>query len=378
MSALDVFIIGGGPAGATAAIALAENGLRVALAEKKAFPRETLCGEFISPEAQQILFHYGLKEAFFSLKPNPITRLGIYSPDMKIQSPLGFTGYGLKRGALDELLMVRAAAAGTEIFQPAEVTALKQIEGAYDISLRYEGALLHVKAVNVIAAWGRQNPLDRSTGRILKSQRYVYNAVKYHLPAELLKSSRSDEIGLFMCDDIYCGINHVNDNDAAICFIERHRAQEDISVKDRLKELGEKNSQFREILPGIDDVLCRKAYGTGNIYFGKREIIKDGMFIIGDSARVIAPLAGDGISMAVRSGRMAAEAICAWVNDTRKHSSLYYENQYKKQWAKMFTRRVRAARLVQSVVFNERMLDTGLKTLNRFPYLLETLIRITR
>ncbi len=50
MNELDVIIVGAGPAGAGAAIELASRGARVLIAEQKRFPREKLCGEFISPE----------------------------------------------------------------------------------------------------------------------------------------------------------------------------------------------------------------------------------------------------------------------------------------------------------------------------------------
>ena len=46
----DVVIVGGGPAGTSAAIRLASGGAHVLLAEQKKFPRAKLCGEFISPE----------------------------------------------------------------------------------------------------------------------------------------------------------------------------------------------------------------------------------------------------------------------------------------------------------------------------------------
>jgi flavin-dependent dehydrogenase len=50
MSDFDAIIVGGGPAGSSAAIHLAARGAHVLLAERERFPRAKLCGEFISPE----------------------------------------------------------------------------------------------------------------------------------------------------------------------------------------------------------------------------------------------------------------------------------------------------------------------------------------
>jgi menaquinone-9 beta-reductase len=51
----DALIVGGGPAGATAAILLAQTGWRVAVAEKKPFPRRKVCGEFVSATSWPLL-----------------------------------------------------------------------------------------------------------------------------------------------------------------------------------------------------------------------------------------------------------------------------------------------------------------------------------
>ena len=48
----DAIIVGGGPAGSSAAISLAEGGARVLLLEEKRMPRGKLCGEFITPECR--------------------------------------------------------------------------------------------------------------------------------------------------------------------------------------------------------------------------------------------------------------------------------------------------------------------------------------
>src|SRR3954468_14284206 len=56
----DIAIVGAGPAGSSAAIRLAMAGKRVVLFEKAKFPREKLCGEFISPECLEHFTELGV------------------------------------------------------------------------------------------------------------------------------------------------------------------------------------------------------------------------------------------------------------------------------------------------------------------------------
>jgi flavin-dependent dehydrogenase len=59
MTAWDIAIIGGGVAGSTAAALLAQHGLQVILIEKGTFPRQKVCGEFLSPEGADVLSRLG-------------------------------------------------------------------------------------------------------------------------------------------------------------------------------------------------------------------------------------------------------------------------------------------------------------------------------
>jgi menaquinone-9 beta-reductase len=72
-SRYDIAIVGAGPAGSTAALYLARMNFRVCVIEKMPFPRETLCGEFLSREVTRILGDLHLNEGFLSLQPNPLT-----------------------------------------------------------------------------------------------------------------------------------------------------------------------------------------------------------------------------------------------------------------------------------------------------------------
>src|SRR4026209_1203731 len=66
-SRYGVLIVGGGPAGSTAAILLSKAGWSVALIEKASFPRPKVCGEFISAASFPLLFELGVGKQFVAL-----------------------------------------------------------------------------------------------------------------------------------------------------------------------------------------------------------------------------------------------------------------------------------------------------------------------
>ncbi|MDQ5836879.1 MAG: FAD-dependent oxidoreductase, partial [Acidobacteriota bacterium] len=80
MSDFDAIIIGGGPAGASAAIHLAARGARVLLAERKKFPRAKLCGEFISPECLEHFTRLGVLERMKEAGGARVSQTVFYAP----------------------------------------------------------------------------------------------------------------------------------------------------------------------------------------------------------------------------------------------------------------------------------------------------------
>ena len=60
--AIDVLVVGAGPAGSVAALVLARAGARVALLDKARFPRDKACGDFVGPRGLQVLADLGLPE----------------------------------------------------------------------------------------------------------------------------------------------------------------------------------------------------------------------------------------------------------------------------------------------------------------------------
>src|ERR1043165_733123 len=115
----DVVIAGGGPAGASAAIHLAARGARVLLAEQKKFPREKLCGEFISPECLEHFTRLGVLERMNEAGGARASQTVFYAPSGRgLAVPSAWFGggeggaLGLSRAEMDARLLARAKEAG--------------------------------------------------------------------------------------------------------------------------------------------------------------------------------------------------------------------------------------------------------------------------
>lgn len=112
--AVDVCVVGGGPAGAGAAVALARSGRRVALVEQRPFPRDHL-GESLSPGVWPLLESLGVPRDAVESVGVPVSTAGIrwQSPD-DVPTPID-GGLTVDRGTFDALLVEHARAAGVVV-----------------------------------------------------------------------------------------------------------------------------------------------------------------------------------------------------------------------------------------------------------------------
>jgi menaquinone-9 beta-reductase len=130
----DAPIVGGGPAGATAAILLAQAGWTVAVAEKKPFPRRKVCGEFVSATSWPLLRELGVAESLLAQSGPEIRRVDLYvgetilAADMPSpQDKLEGWGRALRREHLDSVLLARSEDAGADVVQPWTLFRVQRI-----------------------------------------------------------------------------------------------------------------------------------------------------------------------------------------------------------------------------------------------------------
>ena len=125
---VDVFVIGGGPAGLATAIAARRRGLSVVLADGAVPPIDKPCGEGLMPDAVEALHQLGITipegEAY------PFRGIRFVSDGIRAEAafPRG-TAYGIRRTGLHRVMLDHAAACGVHMLWQAAVTGLHP-EGA--------------------------------------------------------------------------------------------------------------------------------------------------------------------------------------------------------------------------------------------------------
>ena len=138
MDKADVIIIGGGPAGCSAALGLNQLGYHVILCDQAKFPRDKICGEFISPAADPILDRLGVLDDIEALAPKRLKGVAISSYEGEelvidypcqpgqIERP---TSLSVPRYELDSLFIEQVRRVGVEIREQNKITDFLFEEG---------------------------------------------------------------------------------------------------------------------------------------------------------------------------------------------------------------------------------------------------------
>jgi len=161
----DVVVVGAGPAGAAAAITLAEAGRHVVLVDKAAFPRDKICGDGLTTGALRLLEGLGVEPGAIA-SWTPVTDVHISSPSGRVATfplPRGRGAYAViaRRTDLDAAIVDRARAVGAVVVEKAEVVGADDNGDRVTLTLA-DGAT--VAAPYVIAADGMWSPLRKLLG----------------------------------------------------------------------------------------------------------------------------------------------------------------------------------------------------------------------
>ena len=388
----DAVIIGGGPAGATAALLLARAGWSVALIEQAEFPRRKVCGEFLSAATVPLLRDLGLAESFLDLAGPEIRRVGIFSGDQAVtaEMPLatGQPGWGraLGREYLDVLLLDRAAASGAVVWQPYRAIAVQGTPGAFVVS---------ATASTGVAA-GRQTRLELHARMVIDAHG-SWNAGPFPTEPVRTAAGPSDLFGfkarftksrlqpglmpLLAFPGGYGGMVHTDhDRISVSCCIRRdrlercRRGQPGMAAGDAvLAHITRHCDPARHALEGaeLEPDSWRSA---GPIRPGIRMGRRAGVFPVGNAAGEAHPVIAEGISMALQSGQLLARCL----TDAPGVSGFSRTAvEYDREWGRAFSWRIRAASVIAHWAMRPAAVSVTLPLLRAFPLVLTEGARTT-
>ena len=378
-----IVIVGAGPAGTSLAIRLALKGISPLLIERESFPRQKLCGEFISPECLSHFSDLGVSDSMLSAGGDHIFETRFYEPDGKsISVPSKLFGGGsalsLSRARMDLNLLDRAKAVGVTVLEETKAAGLSRTNDRFwELKVRHSnGTNSEIEADIIIDATGRAGAISKlleqkSSNRDSKPGRNSYVGFKSHLHNVHLEKGRC-EIYLFRGG--YGGLSSIEDGLANHCFLVKSEiVREFESDTGRLlQELIFKNKRACETLK--DSAAATKYMAVAVDSFGANNLSPAaGIFAVGDSAAFIDPFTGSGMLMAFESAEILAACI------SRGHSAFKaLSADYHRVHNQTFSRRLRISSLLRRVAFSPYFAKSAISILGFSKLSRELLVRATR
>ncbi len=384
----DVAIVGAGPAGSSAAIRLAQSGLKVLLVEQKKFPRDKLCGEFISPECLTHFEELDVLDEMTIVGGVRLDRTVFYARNAKsVIVPCEWFGagshaLGLSRTEMDNQLLARASEAGADVLEETQAVGLLFDNAKVcGVQLRNKSRkTFNVKAALTIDATGRARILARQIEKATDNgtrNRADFVAFKTHLESANIPDGDCE---IYAYRGGYGGCSRVEKGFHNLCFIIAAKVAKKYGgdAAEMLKNVVFENERATRSLRDARPVKDWLAVPIES--YGRAEIAPaDGLLTIGDAAAFIDPFTGSGILLALESAKIAAGVITNELLKPETHRSFTaLAHNYQTQYAAAFDRRLRISSFVRHTAFVPLLAEFVIKTLALSDRLTCLLARSTR
>ena len=338
MTAYDVVIVGAGPAGAAAAILTARAGFSTLVLERVRFPREKVCGDCLNPGAWKVLDRLGVSEVIDRLpsaKLRSVSFLDLDGRPIRFELPNEARGErGIRRKFFDDALVNQAISSGAEVRFGNPVV---RVEEGWTVKTDVET----VRARFLVAADGRNSSVARLLADFprTKSDRV---ALQTHFSTD-----SGPHVTLQLCRYGYLGLATIGEGLTNLCLVSRPENIERFRLEAAAKfGLGSEH-RWQSITP-----LTRSPIRAR----------RPNLLYIGDAARVVEPLTGEGILYALHSGVLAADAIGRAVADSSDPAV-----HYAQQREKIYRRRLWVNQLARLAVLHPRISNHFLRVLKSNP-----------
>lgn len=295
MRRTDALIVGGGPAGAAAALRLAALGHAPELIERERAPRDVVCGGFLGWDALALLRRIGVDAA--ALGARPIERVRLIGAGRTVEARLPHAAAGLSRRTLDTAL-IDAATRGSGVRRGVVAREIDPVRRVVRINEE------EIAADALLLATGKHD-LRGAARRGVGKQGAV--GLRSALPASAsLRQALDGVVELHLFDGGYAGLLLQEDGSANLCLSVERDWLAAGGVAALIAALAERNPVLGD---RIGSVPHEWAAIAGVPYGWRAKVGEPGLFRLGDQAAVIASLMGDGIAIALASGIGAADAL---------------------------------------------------------------------
>jgi flavin-dependent dehydrogenase len=351
-------IVGGGPAGAAAAISLARFGIEPELIERNAEPHDVVCGGFLGWDALDALAKLGVDSA--ALGARPITRLRLVSAAARVDSPLPRPAAGLSRRTLDAALLQAAGQAGARI---SRGRAARAADPARRIVRLDDGEEIETEAL--LLATGKYELRGAARARDTSGDPVGLRSAL--APSPSLDRALEGAIELHLFDGGYAGLLLQEDGTANLCLsVARARLKQAGGVEALVDEIAAESPALRERMTQSEPSAWLAVSGVP--YGWRASGTAPGVFRLGDQAAVIASIAGDGIAVALASGLHAAATLAGGGG----------AEAYQRSFSRLAARPVAIAEMLRWAAEHRRPRALMMRLLGAAPRLPALAARLTR
>ena len=364
-----IIVIGGGLAGLTSAILLAKANFDITLIERKQYPFHRVCGEYISNEVLPFLKSIGFNPEDYGAAQ--INRLKVTSTSgNSLNSQLDLGAFGISRYQLDQSLYQIALKEGVKFMLNHKVLDVNFNDELFEVELSNQV----LTADLVIGSFGKRSNLDQKLQRKFFYQRSPYIGVKYHIKTDFPDN-------LIQLDNFkggYCGISKIEQDLYCLCYLAQNKyVKEYGSVKAMEENILYQNQHLKHVFQNSQFVWSQPEV-INEISFERKSLIETHILMCGDTAGMIAPLCGNGMAIAIHSGKILADSIiknCSIGID--KNIRFNLEQQYQIAWNNQFATRLKVGRGIQNLFGNNFLTQMAINGLNLFPTLAKQIVKRT-
>ena len=286
-------IIGGGPAGSSAAVHLARQGVRVTLVEARRFPRVKVCGEFVSPAATAFLEDLLPPDHLRDIGARRVRRFVLEVNRRERALELRQPAWALSRGSLDQALLEVARDAGASVIEGASVRSVEYTDEFVRTAL---ADCREIESDIVVHANGSGSHDLR--GPIPTDRRLV--GLKCHL----VNGSAIEGVRIRSCKGGYVGTIGVERGLGTCALVIRKSIVRACG--------GDLDEAVRHLWPGFDPSIRSGAWKASGV--ARSGYVRPGharSLRIGNAAGAVDPIGGEGIGLALWAGRTLGDLLAS-------------------------------------------------------------------